>query len=307
MRMVKLYNFRSWLLQKGMSAKHTKDLLSRISFFLEWLSKEKSTIESLNYNRLLDYIEYLEQQDRSKRSINTSLLSIDHYYQYLQCQDRTFRIANIARKIRIKGISKKVPLLLSATELDALYTDYRDPTARSYFKYTNKLILGLIIYQGLEVSEIGALELIHLELDKGLLYVPSGLRLKNARTVALEAHQVIPLQEYIKTHRAKPYHIRHRTTIKNSTKLFSPNCDLPNRFEGQLKILRKTLRTQTSDIKVRNLKQLRQSRIAIWIKQYGLRKAQYLSGYKNIQNVERYQELDLQELAKQIEKFHPLQ
>ena len=55
-----------------------------------------------------------------------------------------------------------------------------------------------------------------------------------------------------------------------------------------------------------NLEQLRQSRITIWVKQEGLRKAQYLAGHKYVSSTERYQQIDLEELQKEIEKHHPL-
>ncbi|WET69682.1 hypothetical protein [Sphingobacterium sp.] len=44
------------------------------------------------------------------------------------------------------------------------------------------------------------------------------------------------------------------------------------------------------------LNQLRQSRITLWIKQYGLRKTQYLAGFKRVGNVERYRQQDSEDL-----------
>jgi len=64
---------------------------------------------------------------------------------------------------------------------------------------------------------------------------------------------------------------------------------------------------ETTPINYKNIAQLRQSRISLWIKQYGIRQAQYLSGRKSIVSMERYQQMDLQDLSKQIELFHPMQ
>jgi integrase/recombinase XerD len=61
-----------------------------------------------------------------------------------------------------------------------------------------------------------------------------------------------------------------------------------------------------TNINITKLYTLRQSRVAIWIKQYGLRKAQYLAGYKTVASVELYQINDISDLQEQIKLLHPL-
>jgi N-acetyl-anhydromuramyl-L-alanine amidase AmpD len=60
-------------------------------------------------------------------------------------------------------------------------------------------------------------------------------------------------------------------------------------------------------LEINKLNQLRQSRIGIWVETYGLRKAQYLSGLRRLQSVERYQKQKLEDLQRQIGRHHPLQ
>ena len=78
-----------------------------------------------------------------------------------------------------------------------------------------------------------------------------------------------------------------------------------HRLSHPLKDLTRRLKEQKIEIK--RLYQLRQSRCAIWIKQNGIRQGQYLSGFKNIQMACRYKSQDIEDLQKNILKYHPLE
>lgn len=58
---------------------------------------------------------------------------------------------------------------------------------------------------------------------------------------------------------------------------------------------------------IKRFSQFRQSRIVIWIKQYGLRKAQYYAGFKGVQSAERYRQQDSEDLRQYVLQYHPLQ
>jgi len=60
------------------------------------------------------------------------------------------------------------------------------------------------------------------------------------------------------------------------------------------------------DLELTKLNQLRQSRIAIWVKSYVLRKAQYLSGLRQLLPVERYQKRRLEYPQRRIEQHHSI-
>jgi len=53
------------------------------------------------------------------------------------------------------------------------------------------------------------------------------------------------------------------------------------------------------------LSQFRQSRITIWIKQYGLRKAQYMAGFRRVYSIEKYRDPNLENLKSMVKKYHP--
>jgi site-specific recombinase XerD len=289
--------YRKWLTDRFYSEKCIKDFIMRIGLFTTWLQLNKLTLKTIKYNQLLNYIGHLQNQEKSKTSINTTLRAIEHYYHFL-------KLPNIALNVRIRGIAQEQIILLTEEELQDIYTNYQDKTKHGYFKYSNKLLLGLMIFQALDKQDIMNLELSDLDLKKGILKVPGGVRRKNSRIVKLEANQIIPFHEYITNHRGIGRNNKPNT--EQSEKLFHPNCNKEQRLHDQLKALAKTIKEQNQEIHFKRLTQLKQSRIGIWIDLYGLRKTQYLSGYKNVGNIEKYRNKDMKNLSKQIEMFHPL-
>ena len=136
-------------------------------------------------------------------------------------------------------------------------------------------------------------------MEKGTVYIPEGIKRKASRTLKLESHQIIPLHDYIQKHREKD----------TTEKLFSPQCTCLGRLQGQLKDLFKQVKQQAqeNEINLIRFNQIRQSRITLWIKQYGLRKTQYMGGFRRVDNVERYRQQDTEDLSEYVNKYHPLQ
>jgi integrase/recombinase XerD len=58
--------------------------------------------------------------------------------------------------------------------------------------------------------------------------------------------------------------------------------------------------------RIKNFDQIRASVITAWLKQYDLRKVQYLSGHKYVSSTEEYKANNIDELESDITKYHPL-
>ncbi len=259
-------------------------------YYKNWLSSKGISLKEARYTNLMEYVAYLQSTGKSSVMINKHLKSIELYYDYLQ-------LPNIAHTVRLKNTKKHARLFLTEKELDQLYHTYQTSTT-TYLKHTNKLLLGLTIYQGLEIQELLTLEKTDVNLGQGILQIRAGKFLKNDRKLELKAHQIIPLQQYITNHR-KP---------SEAELLFLPQALYKHRLKYQLGTIHLELKelAKTTDISYKSLQQLRQSRIVQWIKHYGLRQAQYLSGHKGITSIERYQKQDLEDLSKQVQQYHPL-
>lgn len=293
-------NFTNWLSQNyNLEIKSIHLISVKCYHYQKWLDTHKLALRHTTYSHIMTYIGHLQAQGKSKHIINMFLYGIGYYYIY-------FKLPNLTHKVRVMGVKRELPLLLKSDELDIIYQHYQDRVAKGYFRYSNKILLGLFIYQALDLQDLLKLRLSDVDLIKGTLNLCGGIKRKNPRILKLEAHQIIALHQYITSYRNKDTTAAHNGT---TDLVFSPQCETLNRLTCQCKSINRSLRkfVNLDGINYKDLPQLRKSRIALWIKQYGLRKAQYLSGLRCISSVERYQKMDLDDLSKQIEKFHPLQ
>lgn len=289
--------FKTYLEQKGMAAKTIKRISYCSNSFENYLKDTGKTIQKATYNDLLGFIGHLQSKGTSKVVINEHLRALGHYFEYL-------KLPNIAYDVRLRGIQYEQKLFFSEDELSQFYNLFESPSNRGYYCHSDKIILGLIIYQGLEEKDIYRLEQSHVNLEGGKIYIPGGSYRKNGRWLKLEAHQILPLHAYMMSHR-KGIKAEH---LCNTDKLFIPNCEKEHRLHGQLKLIAKQLREQTKEAELHfeKLNHLRHSRLAIWVKLYGLRKAQYMAGYRLVETIERYRKDNPDDLKEQVLKFHPL-
>jgi integrase/recombinase XerD len=269
-----------------------------VNEYLGWLKAQKIAIKKMTFSKLLDYIGYLQEKGKTKYTINYNLRSISQYNEFLGKN-------NVAKEVRIKGSQVQHVLYLIEEELQSLYDNFVSFNSKGHYIFSDKLMLGLMIFQALDERDIFRLELNHINFETGTIYIPSGSLKKEARILPLQAHQILPLKNYIDNHR-KAHHKQHEAEI--SEKLFYPNCEKLHRLHDQIKLLSKGLRqtANKAEIKVTKLYLLRQSRIAIWLKQHGIRKAQYMAGYRAINSIENYKINDISDLQEQIKLLHPL-
>jgi integrase/recombinase XerD len=187
--------------------------------------------------------------------------------------------------------------LLNSEELDKIYNTY-EPTNKLKYQRREKLILGLIIYQGLDRKSLLNIKVTDIDLSKGTISVPESGKRKNSRILKLESHQILPFQSYIS---------KDREAINE--KLFSTISESEIKLDEELKRINKNLKAQkkSHNIEIKRLTQLIQSRYGIWIKKHGIRKAQYLGGFKKALSMQEYSKRDIEDLQSGIEKYHPLQ
>lgn len=245
----------------------------------------------------MDFVGYLQKQKKSVFHINRTLQVISHYYEYQE-------LPNIAQTTRIKGVPRGLPQgLLEEKTLDQIYEVFESiPTKKRHYAHSDQLILGLIIYQALDMQEFLSIELQDLQLEKGQIYIREG-RQKRSRIIALRGVQVLKLHTFVEQ-------VRPGLLTSDSDKLFAPQADQYNLIHWQFKQLSKKVKAQVLenlDLKIHKISQLRHSRIALWTKEEGLRKAQYLAGFRRVSSVERYQQAHLEDLKAQIKWYHPLQ
>jgi integrase/recombinase XerD len=58
--------------------------------------------------------------------------------------------------------------------------------------------------------------------------------------------------------------------------------------------------------RLNSMARIRASVITNWLKHYNLREVQYMAGHKYVSSTERYRTDNLEDLQKELEKYHPL-
>ena len=252
-----------------------------------------TTKEQIDYKTFLKYIEELKKTAIKVNTLQNYIGSIKIYFKYLQ--EENYRADNPIENINIKGRIKTVLAnLLTADELEDLYYSY-ETKDNDLARKRNKVIIGLLVYQGLHTKELQHLKEEHIELYKGKIHIPQTKR-TGGRTLELKPWQLMEMMEYVQQ-------IRPKIVSKGEENLFTSsykNTNINNvlkKISDELKLI---------NYNYQNAIQIRNSVIVNWLKTHNLRKTQYLAGHKYISSTERYQQDNLEELHEMINSFHPI-
>ena len=291
--------YKRYLEKENYSKTTIESYVNGAEVFIKWCKRNHTSPESIDYQTLLKYIKYLQRKKTTKKTVKHRIGSLKIYFKYLLSE--YYRIDNPIENINIKGVKRIINYnILEADELEDLYYSFETENIKDkYHRLTakrNKIIVGLMVYQGLNTSELIRLELEDLQLYKGKIYIKSGAR-SNSRTLELKSWQVIELLEYVKEIREE---IKIRRNVEGERLFIPSNARLGNTIQFILKKLK------TINHKVTNGNQLRASVITNWLKQYNLRQVQVLAGHRYISSTERYLQDDLESLHEIVNNFHPI-
>ena len=269
-----------------------------VKHFKKWCIRNHITPQTIDYKSCLKYIKYLKGKGNSQKTINHKLSSLKSYFNYLV--NVALRADNPIENTHVKGVKSTINYhLLESEELEDIYYSFETGKYQeAYHKYTAKrakVIVGLMVYQGLNTTDLGHLSTEHLQLSKGKIYVPSTRR-SNPRELELKPWQIMAFIEYI--NEVRP--MLQNKLQNHSEALFPSNA----RFNAVVCQILKKLKKINH--KVINIHQIRASVITHWLKQYNLRKVQYMAGHRYISSTERYLQDDLENLHEIINNFHPI-
>lgn len=252
--------------------------------------------ETIDYKTFLKYIEELRKRNLKPRTLRGYVSNLKIYFDYLVAVD--IRQENSIQNIHIKGVKKEViHNILSQDELEDLYQSYNTTKGNPLARKRNKILLGLLVYQGLTTQNLQQLQIENVQLYKGKIDI-LGTKKSNGRILELKPWQLMELMEYINEVRPRIL----EQTSKETEQLFLP---LGNSLKLQNSISKIVKELKKINHKFIDVKQIRTSVIICWLKQYNLRKAQYLAGHRYISSTERYQQDDLESLHKTINTYHP--
>ena len=304
----KLEGFKACLMDIGSDKNTIRQKSNYAGYYLRWLEGEHLQPEDARYNDLLNFIDYCKLEGNTRGHINMKLRSIRNYYEYLKKHNPG--IINPAANLFLKGTRQKVISgVISFKELESLYQSYPAKTLR---QKRNKIILGLLIYQGLNTEDLRRLMAEDVKLKEGKIHVP-GDRRRGSRNLELKPFQILELHEYLTV--VRPEILKEIDTPKSARKPDQINLE---KLRDQLFIsingsenIKNSLWHQFREIKKINpiivsAIKIRQSVITYWLRTMNLRQVQYMAGHKYVSSTERYQRTNLENLQNKLEKYHPL-
>ncbi len=283
-------NFEQYLQDKQYAPDTVNAYRLGKEIFTGWLEQEQLTGELATYNDVLAFMRYLQDKKKSKRTIHSQLNILRHYFTWLIAEGR--RADNPAAGVYMKGIVRKLPgNLLSREELEALHQQYQ---LQLHVDREKKIMLGLLIYQGLQTEEITRLEATDIHLREGKVFIKGG-RKSNERWLPLQAHQVLGLQQYIQAHRFKEGALLARPIRVDASRI-----NVCNRMRHMI------IQLQQLNPRITSANQIRNSVITLWLGQYNLRQVQYMAGHRYVSSTQRYQVLHTDDWQNELQKHHPM-
>ena len=283
--------FETYLQQKKFAKATVYQHCRYCGQFLEWLEAQPISPEDCSYNDLLSWVDQLKQNGDNIKLINRKLLSVRHWFSFFQLKDK--EVANPAAGLYLKsGRKRLVSGIVSFDNLEKLYQSYPVKDERTL---RTKVVLSLLVYQGITPDELHHLETGHVKLREGKVKVP-GSRRSNGRILHLQAFQVLDIQQYL-------LRVRPKLTSEKEGQLFL-SMEGHTELKSSLHHLFRALKLL--DEQISSAGQIRQSVITYWLKNHNLRQVQYMAGHKYVSSTERYQQNNIEDLQKEVNRYHPL-
>jgi len=271
--------FEQYLTDKKFSKHTILSYTKRLSQFEVYCKSKNVTLRKVTHKNVVLYVRYLKKTN-SHHSINQHLLSLRHYYTFLNVKvNPVIHINKVSRQSNANTSN-----CLSSEQLLQLYNSYEILTT---IDYRDKAILGLLCFQALKTKEINNLKVNDIDLNN------TTVKLHN-RTLDLHSCQLIDLYKYITTER-NTIIVNH--SLKIDSELF---------FSTYGKSCNNVFNRLMKKVNIKHISILRKSVIVNWLKQHNLRKTQYYAGHKYISSTEQYLTTDIDNLKMNVLLLHPL-
>ena len=286
--------FEKYLHQYG----HTDSTIKSYLHAYKIITNDNPQLHSYKFK---DVINYLSEKSKDYTNGNTKvyiLIGLKKYFDYLieigKRDDHPCINLHLRNQRRREVIhqdlftGKELELILEREER------YED------LKQRNRVVMSLLIYQGLNSAEISNLNLSHIDLDSGVIFIKASKKI-GQRHIELVNKQYRLFDTYINEGRKS----LHRDTIPTNAFVLGK---LGTRLSvDDIHYLVSTCKSLFPD---RNLtpSSIRQSVIANWLneKKIPLEQAQLMSGQKWISTTVKYRQNNIEEQRELMNKWFPI-
>ncbi|MGB5700425.1 tyrosine-type recombinase/integrase, partial [Muriicola sp.] len=266
--------------------------------------------EKASYQDVMHYIQHLRENNKHPKTIRNHLFAIKIYYRYLVAEGK--RNDHPCQYLYLQDSINRaadVQSLYPMKQMEGFLETYQAGKKNKATEVREKVLIGLLIYQGLTVLEISQLNIEDLNLQKGTISIKENAK-TNSRTLDLKSNQILLLQQYINGTRKQ---LLERVQKKSKVYPSETECrraliiDYSGRRIAPHDINRLINYGRKKTEQMKPIK-IRQSLIAHLIKSgNNLRVVQVFAGHKRISTTEAYKQSDLEELKAVIDQLHPLQ
>ncbi len=301
--------FQEYLYLARLSDTSQKLAIKNVTYFMAWTEKENMQLQMVGYNDILAYMNHCQKKGQSQRTVQIAVNNLKHYYAFLVQQREVTE--NPCTNIIVQGIKRRsLYEPLTPEELRLLYTSYRTeplhntsdtklpPQAlNTLARKRNKIVLGLLVYQGLRTEEVSRLHVCDVQIHSGSIFIEAAKK-SESRTLPFDIAQVADMIEYLNTIRP---HMLQLTGIKTNSLFITTGAGTT--LDNVMQRIVKEIKAHHTYIE--NMKQLRASVISNWLKVHDIRKVQHMAGHRFVSSTERYILNNLDDLKRDIIRFHP--
>jgi site-specific recombinase XerD len=300
-------------LKEYLQKKYSKSTLySNLFLIKRFTDYYQNKAKTANYQDLLNYIEYLRKNyDLHPKTLRQCLYGVKIYFNYLL--ETGQRNDHPCSELFLKDkIDKQIQVdnLYSSETLEKFFDTYQIKKKKQ-LQNRNKIIISLLIYQALTVTEIANLELENIDLEKAEITIKGNEELTSkspkSRTLPLQAKQILLIYKYIQEDREKLLSYKNQPNPKNQ----QPSTN--NFIIGQYgeKINPHSISKMINEQKPKNEQiqpiKIRQSVIANLLKKENdTRIVQVFSGHRRASTTIQYKQTELEILQNAVNNYHPI-
>lgn len=288
--------FKNYQRQKGFAENSIRANKNTILQFEQWLKSESFSLDTVGYNELMLFVSHCKNKGNKSNTVRMKVKSLSHYFDFLNQTSTTIK-DNPATLVKLKGQTRNIPHNLF--EKQELLEIYALQHTKGLVGKRDKVLLSLVVFQGVGSTELEKIELKDLDLQNASVYVPS-TRNTNSRTLELKPIQLLLFQDYVTQTRRE---IIKETGRQSDKLLVSLGMGTKETLHNVIARILQQIKPRY--LKLKGMQQIRQSVITAWIAEQGLRQAQYMAGHRFVSSTERYNVERLDGLKSEIEQHFP--
>ena len=288
-------------LEKKYSKSTINSNLYNIRRFTDYYGKRA---ETANYKDILQYIEHLRKNyELHPKTLRHCLYAVKIYFNYLLEIGK--RNDHPCSELFLKDkINKQIQVdnLYNTETLENYFETYKI-RKKKHLENRNKILISLLIYQALTVTEIVELEIQDINLEKAEIYIKGNQertsKSPQSRTLPLQAKQILLFYNYLE---------KERINLLKYGKNLEEKSFIVGQYGEKINphgISQMINETRKENEKIKPMK-IRQSVIANLLKKENdTRIVQVFSGHKRASTTQQYKQTDLEILQNAVNLYHP--